>query len=1095
MKSKNIRISTMGQFRKVNFPLAAVFSTLVCTFLLLANSGFSQVYNPKNSTAVRPPIDYTAISKEAFEPGVFRVKFSAGVEKSLGAPSFATENGVMDTGIPGFDQVCNDFGVHNGVSVLELAYRSLPNKSVSPEITERHRQWGFHLWYEFTLDEGQDIQKVLLAMNALGSVEFAEPVFRVELLEMMEEGEPFRSSSDAGSKALNIADGSNDPKLSDQWSFYNYGQNGGTPGVDIGLVNAWAIERGNPGVIVAIIDGGVNTAHPDLEANLWTDENGHHGYNFANDTYEFFPSNHATHVAGTVAAVTNNGIGVSGIAGGSGTGDGVRIMNCQVFGDSRTGGFHLAPLFAADNGAAISQNSWSYSSPEVYDQLALDAIDYFNTYGGGNVLDGGITIFAAGNRGKEENIYPACYSGTLSVASTNSMDIKALNSTFGDWVDLSAPGVGIVSTIGSDAYGSSSGTSMASPHVAGVAALIISMAPGQLTAQQVIDIIKETAQDHYPQNPSFAGKLGAGRLNASGALSRVNELLGNQEPEEVPDYFFLVDGDWNDQANWSTDQNHMQNPDHLPGASSQMHIMARATSTTGIKLASAGSIAIYGNGELSAPELDLTEHTSDEAPITILPGGRLSIATIEAAESNAPIRILSDEQGSGSFIHHSGSINALVEHYLEGQNERFHMLSSPTTGQTINAEFAGGSFHGWHEPGQAWVGPANPAEFPAWQEANNGSNELIPGKGYMASYSYEKQGDRTKTFSGTLNSGDYRLNLSNKATGLPELQGFNFVGNPYPSAIDWKATIGWSGRNNLKTNGGLSEGFNIWIWNPESGNYGAYNSMGSSDAGTNGASRYIQPKQAFWVRAIADDEMLTVNNEARLHVEPGMLKDEGSLSGIRLVVHGTANTYNDEVIIEFGHNNDQGGAEKMFSMIPEAPALYAPKQDTPFSISFLDQAANHRHIPLGFQAGVDATYTISAEGLMWFDEAVYLLDLHTGTQHKLSQTPSYTFSARTGDEPDRFLIQFGEETTTSAPWVESIDPKIFTSNGNLHIENPWHEETSVQIFTLTGAAVTGIERISRGTSQQTLTITPGIYIVRLARQGQVFTEKVFVGKV
>ena len=112
------------------------------------------------------------------------------------------------------------------------------------------------------------------------------------------------------------------------------------------------------------------------------------------------PHDHGTHVAGTISAVNHNGIGVSGIAGGSGLGDGVRLMSCQVFGPYDNGGFELAPVWAADNGAVISQNSWGYTSAGYYEQAVLDAIDYFNQNAGsetGSPMDGGITIFAAGN--------------------------------------------------------------------------------------------------------------------------------------------------------------------------------------------------------------------------------------------------------------------------------------------------------------------------------------------------------------------------------------------------------------------------------------------------------------------------------------------------------------------------------------------------------------------------------------------------------------------------------------------------------------------------------------------------------------------------
>jgi subtilisin family serine protease len=247
-------------------------------------------------------------------------------------------------------------------------------------------------------------------------------------------------------------------------------------------------RKGNSDVIVAIIDGGIDyNACNDLAANMWDGI----GFNFVNNSSTIIAHNHGTHVAGTVAAVTNNSVGVAGVAGGSGSGDGVRLMSCQVFTASSSGGFHIAPVYAADNGAAISQNSWGYVSAGIYSQPVLDAIDYFNAHGGGNALDGGITIFAAGNSNSSGQWYPACYSGAFSVAATNNQDKKAWYSNYDTWVDISAPGGetnsvtarGVLSTLNGNAYGYYQGTSMACPHASGTAALMASLGYGELSAE------------------------------------------------------------------------------------------------------------------------------------------------------------------------------------------------------------------------------------------------------------------------------------------------------------------------------------------------------------------------------------------------------------------------------------------------------------------------------------------------------------------------------------------------------------------------------------------------------------------------------------
>ena len=127
--------------------------------------------------------------------------------------------------------------------------------------------------------------------------------------------------------------------LPSKWHYHNTGQSNGTFDADIDLPEAWAIEKGNSDVLVVVIDEGIQYSHPDLVGNMWQEI----GYNFALGTSTIMPGSHGCHVGGTIAAVTNNGLGVAGIAGGTGNNDGVRLMSAQVFNDFNNGGFHIAP--------------------------------------------------------------------------------------------------------------------------------------------------------------------------------------------------------------------------------------------------------------------------------------------------------------------------------------------------------------------------------------------------------------------------------------------------------------------------------------------------------------------------------------------------------------------------------------------------------------------------------------------------------------------------------------------------------------------------------------------------------------------------------
>jgi subtilisin family serine protease len=463
----------------------------------------------------RPPIDYSRIEEDAFVKGVLVIKFNRIQEKHLEQNSFQTDkNGIVKFNITDLDRLNEQYGVR-------LAQQHFNTPALKNTFSERHKAWGFHLWYRLELDEDADIVSVIKEYSSLHEVEIAEPEFKKVLIGSHDIADFHILEKENSS--IQESWTPNDPQYNNQWHYNNTGQQNGTPGVDISLEEAWELQKGDTAVIVAIIDGGIDYNHQDLAGNMWSEI----GFNFVNNSPNIEPHNHGTHVAGTIAAVSNNNIGVAGIAGGSGENDGVRLMSCQVFASSSNGGFHLAPVYAADNGASISQNSWGYTSPNFYEQNVLDAIDYFNVNGGGEAMDGGITIFAAGNSNSSSAYYPGYYSGAFSVAATNNNDAKSWYSNYGPWVDISAPGGetnsvterGVLSTVNGNQYAYYQGTSMACPHVSGVAALMLSTVYGEFSPEDVVDILLNTVDNHYGANPGFIGQLGAGRLNALHAVA------------------------------------------------------------------------------------------------------------------------------------------------------------------------------------------------------------------------------------------------------------------------------------------------------------------------------------------------------------------------------------------------------------------------------------------------------------------------------------------------------------------------------------------------------------------------------------------------
>ena len=442
---------------------------------------------------------------------------------------------------------------------VQPLFRSFPGKE------DLERRFGLDRWYVVSLKEGADLDRSIRAFSALETVAVAE----YACIASKASDEVVYPCPETATKA--VSGGSfNDPMLEKQWHYNNQGSkafsNSAVKGADVNVKDVWnRLICGDPDIVVAVVDEGVKFSHPDLKDNMWVnkgeipgnglddDGNGYvddvYGLNFVTGgpiTWDQFhydenqrrivgDSGHGTHCAGTIAAVNSNGTGVSGIAGGSGKGDGCRIMSCQIFSGTLANNASAAVTanaikYAADMGASVISCSFGYTSPFPSDQayvnrmgsVEIDAIHYFEASKNNPVLDGNIAIFAAGNENQSFAHYPGAFYDIISVSAFAPDFLPTYYTNYGPGCNISAPGgeyghgVGdqsaILSTLTSERhqtdYGYMQGTSMACPHVSGVVALALSYAKQlgkTFTLQEFKQMIMASVDD-IDQRIASAGK-------------------------------------------------------------------------------------------------------------------------------------------------------------------------------------------------------------------------------------------------------------------------------------------------------------------------------------------------------------------------------------------------------------------------------------------------------------------------------------------------------------------------------------------------------------------------------------------------------------
>lgn len=504
--------------------------------------------------------------KNGVHTGVVKVKFTPQMTPTLQTMKVTTRSNQLSTGILSFDAVAKNVQATN----MERLFPEDPD----PKFENKLRKHGLHLWYIIYIPGNENPVEVARKFNTLDIVDIASvehekvlppTTFKVQDLSQLR-----------GTKSDDMP--FDDPQLKFQWHYNNTMWENGC---DINLFEAWKITAGRPDILISVHDEGFDIGHEDLKANMWINEaelNGQEGvdddgngyiddicgWNFDKMEGVIDVADHGTHVSGTIAAVNNNKKGVSGIAGGTGKGDGVKILPLQILG-GKPGSIVRSYQYAVRMGAVISQNSWGYKYETIFDPDVDDAIDYFIAEAGdyeGSPMKGGIVIFAAGNDNSNGDWHPNRHPNVMAVAALAPDWKKSWYSNFGNWVEIAAPGGdtnygaagGVLSTLAYNRYGYDQGTSMACPHVSGIAALALANSPTQISNQSLWNKLMTGVVPINQHNPNYVDSLGVGAIDAYLAIKRndglppnnITDLKANRLTQESAEIQWSVPADEDD---------------------------------------------------------------------------------------------------------------------------------------------------------------------------------------------------------------------------------------------------------------------------------------------------------------------------------------------------------------------------------------------------------------------------------------------------------------------------------------------------------------------------------------------------------------------
>lgn len=540
--------------------------------------------------------------------------------------------------------------------------------------------------------------------------------------------------------------------------------------------------------------------------------------------------------------------------------------------------------------------------------------------------------------------------------------------------------------------------------------------------------------------------------------------------------------DWQVLTNWNPNRT-------TPDVTDILHISNVGTrNITNVPTETVATITIDGNTFVTLNPASSADVLTISGALTINSGSSLFIApgmavtvtvtgTLTNNAGTTGLKILSTAAGTGMLMHNNAGVQGTIQRYVTGTNNLYHLVSVPintaSTPLTSNV-FLYSYLARYDEAGGNWDQMGTPT-----------NNTIETGRGYLT---YDPT-DATETYSfpGQLNYAAVDMSVSYSID-----KGWNLVGNPYPSNIDWDIVEGWTKTNLYNT---------VYVWNAPGNKYGTY----VGGVANNGGSNLIATGQAFFVRANAAGPALQINSAARTTSAVSFLKEGNSIQDI-LRITANLNNYSHELVVRFKDEatDEFDGDYDAYhlSSITNAvvPDIYTvDASDVRYSINAVPYSGDEKIITMAYKSTGDGLVTLNASELESFNQSnpnigILLEDLKTGTFTALKQHPTYSFTYYTTDDPLRFKLHFGEALGVSENDADSKKCSVYVVNSDLFIQyNAFTNQTGIaNLYDVQGRLMETFVLDGSGSQQFQVSTRSGVYMVKLTFEDYIETHKIAI---